>query len=206
MSSGTLTGKATVTFTGLEALWRRQSERNEDDTERKQFLEDDIKAAIPTGIDVKLTNTPAWNSSDPTLVAEYDLTVPGWAATAGRRALVPVGLFGGAEKHVFEHAARLHPLYFSFPYQHADDITIELPAGWQVTSAPPPRAADLKLAVYAIATLTGKGSLHLKRDLMLNLSLVNSRFYDELREFFQKVRSGDEEQIVLSPDAAPVRH
>jgi hypothetical protein len=205
-TSGTLRGKATVTYTGLEALWRRIGERNEDETDRKQFLEDDIQGAIPSGSDATLTNAPAWNSSEPSLVAEYDLTVPGWAAFAGRRALLPVGLFGAGEKHMFEHAARVHALYFNFPYQHVDDITIELPAGWEVTSTPPPRGADLKLVAYDIATLTGKGTLHVKRNLTLNLTLVDSQYYDSLRGFFQNVRSGDEEQIVLSPSAAPARH
>jgi len=30
----------------------------------------------------------------------------------------------------------VHPLYFTFPFQTEDDITIELPAGAQVTSLP----------------------------------------------------------------------
>jgi hypothetical protein len=205
-SSGTLQGKATITYSGLEAVWRRQQERNEDDTDRKQFLEDDIQGDIPSGIEVKLTNSPVWDSSDPTLVAEYDLTVPGWAAPAGRRALLPVGLFGGGETHTFEHATRVHPIYFSFPYQHVDDVTIELPAGWQVTSAPRARSADLKAVAYDIETLTGIQSLHLKRRLTINLALTDVKSYDALRGFFQTVKTGDEEQVVLTPGAASAKH
>ena len=82
----------TVTYTGQEALWRRHEERNEDEADRKQFLENQIKADIPSGIEVELSNRPDWNSASPALVAEYDLKVPGWAAAAGQRALLPVGL------------------------------------------------------------------------------------------------------------------
>jgi hypothetical protein len=205
-SSGTLEGKITITYTGLEALWRRLEEHNEDDTDRKQFLEDQVKADVPSGIEVSLTNTPDWNSSDPTLVAEYDLKVPGWAAAAGQRALMTVGLFGGSQKHTFEHAVRIHPLYFSFPHQSEDDVTIDLPAGWQVSSVPQARSTDLKVVNYKVAVEKVSGSLHLTRELSVKLLVLESKFYDSLREFFQTVRTGDEEQIVISRSKAPAQH
>ena len=147
---GTLEGKVTVTYSGLEASWRRINERNEDATERRKFLERDVEAAVPVGIEVKLTNSPDWTGSDTPLVAEFDLRVPGWAATMGNRALLAVGLFGNAEKYSFEHSARVHPLYFTFPYKHTDELAIELPPGWQVGSVPkarppsPPRRARVR--------------------------------------------------------------
>jgi hypothetical protein len=196
--NGTLTGKVTVTYTGLEASWRRFVERHDDEKERREFLEDDVERDIPVGIDVKLTNTPDWSSSDTPLVAEYDLTVGGWASGAGKRLLMPVGLFGGGEKHTFEHSNRVHSLYFQFPYQHSDDLTIELPQGWQVSSVPKPRVADLKLAKYTATTEDGKTQLRLKRELMLNLMLIEAKSYPALRGFFQSVRAGDEDQVVLS--------
>ena len=58
--TGELEGKLTVTYTGLEALSRRVNERNEDDTEHKKFLEDEVKEFVPTGIEVELTNKPEW--------------------------------------------------------------------------------------------------------------------------------------------------
>jgi hypothetical protein len=36
---------------------------------------------------------------------------------------------------VFDHAERLHPIYFEFPASRVDDVTIDLPAGWQVRFA-----------------------------------------------------------------------
>lgn len=201
-ASGTLEGKAVVTYTGMEASWRRLAERNEDATERKEFLEQDMESDIPSGIEVKLTNTPEWSGSESPLVAEYDLKVGGWAAVAGKRMLLPVGLFGSGEKHTFEHGARVHPIYFNFPYQHTDEVTIELPPGWQASSVPKPRSTDLKLAAYNMAAEDAKGSLRLKRNLSLNLTLVSLKSYGALRGFFQSVRTGDEEQIVLSPGAA----
>ena len=199
--TGSLEGKLTVTFAGLEALWRRIEERNEDATNRKKFLEDQVKEYIPVGIDVDLANQPDWASSTPTLVAEFDLKVPGWASGAGRRALLPVGLFGGPEKHAFEHATRVHPIYFSYPSSRLDDVTIDLPLGWQVSSLPAVPDLDAKAAVYTLKVENNKGTLHLTRRLKMDLVMVDQKLYPTLRNFFQAVRTGDEQQIVLQPGA-----
>jgi hypothetical protein len=207
--SGTLEGKVTVTYTGLEASWRRMAERLEDATERQKFLEKDLEGSVATGIDAKLTNTPDWSGSDTPLVAEFDFRVPGWSASAGNRALMPVGLFSGSEKHMFEHGTRVHPLYFTFHYQHTDEIAIELPPGWQVSSVPNARTADIKVATYHSSAQAEGATLNMKRELVLNTIVIQQKYYDQVRDFYQAVRAGDEDQIVITPGAAPkaaVRH
>jgi uncharacterized protein DUF3857 len=198
-SDGALEGKLTVTFTGLEALERRMEERNQDEATRKKFLEDQIKEYIPTGIEVDLTNKPDWESAAPVLVAEYDLKIPGWVSGAGRRALLPVALFGNTEKHVFEHSDRVHPVYFQFPFEKYDDITIELPIGWKVSSLPPAQDQDAKAIQYTIKVEDQKGTLHVTRKVRVDLFMVAKEKYPILRSFFQAVRTGDEQQIVLQP-------
>jgi hypothetical protein len=51
-----------------------------------------------------------------------------------------------------------------------------------------------------------EGALHLKRELTVNLSYLPVEYYDSLRDFFQTVRTHDEEQMVISPGNAPVQH
>ena len=87
-------------------------ERNEDETERKKSVEQAVRECIPAAIEIDLMNKPEWKSSSVPLVAEFDLKVPGWASQAGRRALLPVGIFSANEKHVFDHAERVHPGLF----------------------------------------------------------------------------------------------
>jgi len=198
-SDGSLEGKLTVTFTGLEAQWRRVEERNEDEAHRKKLLEDYVKEIIPAGSEVELTNKPEWTSSAPSLVAEYTLKVPGWAAGAGKRALCSVGLFSGPEKHMFEHSIRVHPLYFHYLFEKTDDVHIELPQGWQVGSLPQAQDNDAKVIAYSLKVENNKGSLHLERHLKSNLTFLEQKYYGALRNFYQSVRSGDDQQIVLQP-------
>jgi hypothetical protein len=199
---GDLEGKLTVTFSGLEAMWRRLDELHEDEAARKKFLEDEVKEYIPAASEVDLTNQPDWKSSNPPLVAEFKLKIPGWVSGAGRRALLPVGIFSASEKHVFEHADRVHPIYFQFPSQKEDDVTITLPSGWQVSGLPPAQNQDEKVVVYAMKAEGGQGTVHLSRKLALNLLLVDLKYYASLRDFFQLARTGDDEQIVLQPGTA----
>ena len=199
---GSLEGKLTITFTGLEAMYRRLEQRNEDEGSRKKSLEDQVKEYIPVGVEVELTNKPDWRSSSDKLVAEYDLKVPGWASGAGRRALFPVALFSATEKHLFDHAQRVHPIYFPFPFQKSDDVTIELPLGWQASSAPKDVDRDVKAVAYTMKAEDDKGTLHLKRGLIVNMIIADATSYPALRNFFQTVRTYDEQQIVLQPGAA----
>src|SRR5205807_2181439 len=136
-ATGDLEGKLTVTYTGLEAMYHRLDVRHEDEVARKKFLEERVKTQVPTGLEVELTNQPDWSGSETPLMAEFDVKIPGWASSAGKRAMIPAGVFTASEKHIFEHANRVFAIYFEYPYEKVDDITIELPPGWHVSSVPP---------------------------------------------------------------------
>ena len=200
--TGDLQGRLTTTFTGLEAMQRREEERNEDEAGRKKYLEDEVKEYIPAAIDVELTNKPDWSNPESPFVAEFSLKVPGWASGAGRRVLVPVGLFSGTEKHLFDHAGRVHPIYMEFPFEKVDTVTIDLPSGWQVSTLPPEQKQDGHIITFAMKTESEKGKLHLTRTLDVNFLILQPQYYGALRSFFQQVRTGDEQQIVLLPGTA----
>jgi hypothetical protein len=198
---GSLEGKLAVTYTGLEAATLRVAERNQDDTTRKKLLEDLVRYSVPAAIDIDLTNKPDWTSSNANLVAEFDLKVPGWVSGAGSHALLPVGLFGGEEKHIYEHATRVHPLYYRYLSQAVDDVTIDLPLGWKVSNLPKPGEVDAKLLVYSMKAEDSNGTLHLERHLKKDVLMLEPKYYPAVRHFYEGVRTGDEQQIVLQPIA-----
>jgi Domain of Unknown Function with PDB structure (DUF3857) len=199
--TGELEGKLTVTYTGLEAWQRRVEKHLADEAERKKFLEDEVREAIPVACDVELTNQPDWKSSS-SLVAEYTLKVSGWVSAAGRRALLPVGLVAALEKHLFDHAERVHPIYFEFPFQRSDDVKIDLPLGWQVSTVPKPENLDAKAVTYNLLAKNEKGTLHLNRGLNVDILVLPANNYATLRKIFQIVRTVDEQQIILQPSSA----
>lgn len=199
--TGDLEGTITLTYTGLEAMYHRVDMRNSDDVARKKFLEDRVKETIPVAAEVELTSQSDWKSSETPLVAEFHVTIPGWATSAGRRATIPASLFNANEQHTFEHADRVHPVYVEYPFEKVDDVTIELPQGWQIGNVPAAVSKEGRVIGYSLNVENDKTTLHLSRKLMWNFLLLDVKYYGALREFFQQVRTGDEEQIVLQPAA-----
>jgi hypothetical protein len=197
--TGDLEGQLTLTYTGLEAMYRRLEQRHEDETARKKYLEDSLKNQIPAASEIELIQQPDWNSTGTPLVAVLNVKIPGWASSAGKRATLPVGFFTAHEKHIFEHADRVFPIYFEYPYSKSDDITIELPPGWQVNSIPPQKTQDNKALVYDLKVENGKNTVRVTRRLDVDILMLQSKFYPTLRNFFQVVRTGDEQQILLQP-------
>jgi hypothetical protein len=201
--TGDLEGKLTVTYMGMESAQLRLEERDADDTERKQYLEGMVKGSIPAAGDVKLTNQPAWKKPESPLVAEFDIKVAGWASQAGHHVLFPVGLFSAHEKHAFDHADRVHPIYVEYPYTESDDINIQIPAGWQVSSLPKGWSDSGKVVAYTLEAENNKGNLHLSRKLTLDFILMDLKYYTPLREYFQQIKTSEDQQVVL--DVSPAR-
>jgi hypothetical protein len=133
------------------------------------------------------------------LVGEFDVKIPGWASSAGKRVMIPAALFTTAEKGLFEHANRVHPVYVRYPNQEVDDVTVELPPGWQVSSVPAPLEKDAKAALYSLKVEQGQGSLRLTRKLTIDFLLLDRKYYPALRNFFQTVRTNDGAQVVVQP-------
>lgn len=48
----------------------------------------------------------------------------------------------------------------------------------------------------------GKDSVHVTRKLNIDILLLETKYYGALRNFFQVVRTGDEEQVLLQPATA----
>ena len=197
LEAGDLEGTLTVSFTGLEALRWRVGLRNADEVARKKSLEEHVKALIPASAEAELTKKPDWSNSEMPFVAEFAVKVPGWASGSGRRLLVPVGVFAASEKHIFEHSERIHPVYYAYPYGDLDDVTIELPAQWQAVAVPKARTRNGDNTAYSLKVEDNRRTLHITRQLNVDIFILEKDRYSILRNFFQAVRAGDEEQIIV---------
>jgi hypothetical protein len=203
--SGDLDGSVTVTYIGLESMYPRLEERNADEVARKKFFEEHLTAQIGAGAEAELVNKPDWTSSAP-LVAEFTVKIPGWASNAGSRAVIPAAIFTSAEKGLFEHTNRVHPIYFEYPHQKIDDVSIELPPGWRVNSMPAKQDVDQKVVGYNLKVEESAGGLRLTRKLTIDMLILETKYYAALRNFFQVVRNGDAEQVVLQPGEIHARN
>jgi uncharacterized protein DUF3857/transglutaminase superfamily protein len=194
---GLVNGRLTVTYTGQEALYRRLEADENDDAQRAKSLIDEVKALVPAGATVELTNSPDWNGPDAPLVAEFDVKSRAWGTQTGRRLLVSQSFFSHPVARQFEHPSRTYPIYFDYPYTDLDDITLQLPLALHAASLPATQVRTNGLGFYEISSENQGASLRLVRKMGVSGILYPAQSYAAIRNFFNQVRAGDEQQIVL---------
>lgn len=196
-AEGGLSGKGTVEFMGQEALDQRLVERFEDEAERRKDLEDDIKDWLPAGATVEIESDGDWEGSDKPLQVRFHFSVPEFAVSTGRRLLLPASVFESARRSFLQHAKRIHPIYFAYPWQEVDEIEVALPEGYEVEALPKPQTIPTEFGSYQIECEKRGGGLHLLRRLVMNGLLFRPEYYPVLQGFFNRVRESDEQQAVL---------
>jgi hypothetical protein len=199
---GNAEGEVKVTFIGQEALERRIHNREADPVGKRQALEDEVKAWLPAGATVELSGTPNWEESELPLRAEFHLKLIKWGADTGRRMLLPLAIFQANEKHPFPNAKRTHPIYFRYPFREFDKITLAVPAENQVESLPAPHDEVFPSSRYTASWSSQGDKVQLVRRLVMDEYFMKVERYPMLRMFYDKVRAGDEEQIVLKATAS----
>jgi hypothetical protein len=106
------------------------------------MISDEIKAWLPSSAKFDLTSITGWDKSDSALEAQGKLQIPEIAETAGKRTLLPLGLYEAIQRQYFESATRKQDVYFPYPFEEVDDITLQLPAGWTADSLPAPKTVE----------------------------------------------------------------
>ena len=197
-SDGILTGQLNVEFKGYEALELRLDALETDDAGRKQQLEDTLSALLPPGAGAKLVSAKGWTGTEEPLVATYKIELPNFASIAGKRVLVPSFLFEVKQLDAFKNSERKYPVYFTYPYAELDNLNIELPAGYKIESIPTNQAVSEPFADYKTMAQPIGTKLNLQRALVIGGIFFPIDRYPALKEFFNKVQAGDEQQAVLS--------
>jgi len=201
---GDLEGTLTVDFTGLDALWRREDQQHEDETGRRKFITDEIKAWLPANASVELTKLTGWTELSEPLHAEATVKLPGFGSSAGRRMLMPAGIFQAGKPARFQPEKRTNSIYFPYPSQVVDLVTLHLPEGMQVESLPPaivPKPGNA--LTYELECKKDGSAVHIRRASVIEGVLIPQKYYAQVRGFYQTMKTRDEQQIVLQSTAAP---
>lgn len=198
---GNLNGTVKVTYTGHEALVRRLEHIHDDLADTTESLEKELSGILPMGAGVTMKRLENIDNNTPSLVAQYDVTIPGLATSAGDRMLLPASPLLGTRQHPFRHAERKYPVYFPYPFREFNDIIITLPEGMTVETRPEPRKGQREFASYSlVCALEGPQKLHVQRDLIIQKSYFPVEQYAAIKSFYDMVRANDEEQVVLAKE------
>ena len=196
---GALKGKVEVQNFGQEALTMRLEGLQEDDAARGKELENSLKEMLPQGATVNLLHTEGWEGSEGPVRASFEVEVPNYATTAGRRLVMPASVFHTNQRNPFVNGRRVNPIYFSYPQEIHEEVKFELPGGMKVEALPAAEKSDQK-AVYYESVLTSEGQgLRLSRTIRFSGYLFEKQQYPALQQFYNRVMRGDSEQAILVP-------
>jgi len=200
---GTVKGTVRFVMSGEEALrWRHKALQNDADEVKKQFNEA-IRADIPDGVQADFDHFLGLDDIDSNLIAA--VKVSGGIATAtGRHFFVPGLFFESHAKHPFvAEATRTIPVDVQYPKMEQDEVMYRLPAGYTVENSPAttniswPEHALMKITSTADATM-----IDVSRTIAYNFTLLDPKDYSNLHDFYQKVATADQQQLVLTRMAA----
>lgn len=196
--NGDLKGTVLVKFEGGEALEHRLDELLTDDVGKKSDLEDEVRGWLPAGANIKLAKVEGWEAGGSPLIATFEVEMASYASVVGKRLLVPAYLFQARQMDAFKHVDRKFPVYFPYAFGEVDRVNIKVPAGYTVETVPQKQSARLRYAGYQnLVQFDGK-QLVTQRVLEINGIFFRLELYPEMKDFFGKVRAGDEQQAVLT--------
>ena len=198
--NGMLEGTLKMSFVGQQAMSHRQSAIRTDAEGRKKDLEDEVRSWLPAEADVKLISQPNWDTVEGPLNAAFQISTPA-ASNAGHHVLLPVLLFQMNEKPKFPASQRVNGVYLYFPWLDVDLISVTLPANLSVENLPQNENVKLDWALYKTKWTQDKQTITVRRDLAVGGFAFPQKEYPEIKAFFDKSKTGDEQQAVLKVGA-----
>ena len=134
------------------------------------------------------------------------MNVGGSLGTAtGKRIFLPLSIFAAGSRDPFASSHREEPIDLHYPYLEKDEVTLHLPAGFQVESVPTDARVDLpQNAVYLSKAKADGQTVSYQRNLIMANILFTAAEYDKLKGFFDDVSNKDRAQAVLH--VAPAAH
>jgi hypothetical protein len=205
-NDGKFEGTVKIGFYGLEAMDRRQEGGKTDATGRKKLLEDELRSWLPTDSDVSLTNNPDWTNAETHLAAEFKVSGP-LLLGSGKRWILPAHLFQVNEHPRFSSSSRVNAIYFYYLTRELDEVHITFPPDMQIESLPAPASVRLDYALYKTDQgAEGSHAFVSRRDLVLGGVAFPPEMYKEVKGFFDKVKSGDDDPALIKSTVTADAH
>lgn len=198
-AAGTVTGVFRFAMTGQEAMgWRQMALRNDEDEVKKRF-DHWLEAMVPEGVEAHIESFNGLDDPDAVLYAR--VTAKGKLGIATpKRLLLPAFFFESRGAHPFvDQAKRIEPIDMHHGEVVTDQIVYHLPAGYWVENGPPDVSIPwVGYAKLSIKSRTDPGQITIARLLSRAFSLARPEQYQDLRGFYQKVATADQQQLVLT--------
>jgi hypothetical protein len=200
---GSVKGTARISMDGPAAiLWRQRAVENDEDEVKKQFNEY-VHRLVPDGVTVDFDHFLGLEDYHTQLMGILQISGNMGTAT-GKRAFLPGVFFESHAKHPFVAEEKRET---AVDMEHAemieDSVTYHLPDSFQVESAP----TDSKIpwtahAIFDLKSTVVKNDIKVDRVFVRGFSFLDAKDYPALRDFYQKVATADQQQLVATVGTA----
>ncbi|WP_263365896.1 DUF3857 domain-containing transglutaminase family protein [Edaphobacter bradus] len=202
---GSVSGTIKFTFTGDPALEWRHRALSGDNASLQHELRTSVEKLVPGGMEVHVITVDHLEDYEQPLEVAFGIKGPIGAPT-GKRLLIPADILMSNSKPTFPHEKREVAVYFHYPYIEQDAVRIALPAGISLESAPAAEKFQFQnFALYSLSATTTPNSVLMHRNYILGEVLYMPKEYPDLRSFYNRMETKDQESVVLiaEPAAAP---
>lgn len=198
-TDGSVKGTVRFVMTGQEALrWRQLSIKDDTDEVKKQFNES-MRAYLPDGVQADFDHFLALDDYNNNLMGFVQVS-GNLGASTGKRFFLPGLFFESHSKHPFvAEDKRTIPIDVLYPKKDDDDVTYHLPPGYSIESTPQVNTLTWpKHAMLKIFSSHMTDAIQISRNMVYNYTLLDPKDYADLHDFYQKVATADQQQLVLT--------
>lgn len=202
-ATGTVSGQLRIQMIGQQALEWRQTAHVNDPQELIHRFDEQLRRELPATVEAHVDHFLGLDETDSVLLAIVN--VKGQLATVTAKRMIFSGFLFTGDARIFVHEEkRKTAVDMHFGSLLSEQIDYQLPEGFSVEALPEATKIPWpEHAVYVTKVVAGEPrKLTVTRSLARAFTFAKPDEYGQLREFFQKVASADEAQIVLTRAAA----
>ena len=195
---GNVSGIVRISMVGPTAVrWRELVIENDEDEVKKRF-DEELKRMVPDGVVADFDHFLGLDDYKSSLMGVVKIS-GNIGNVTGKRVFLPGVFFESRARHPFvADAARQTTVDMEYSEIVHDQVTYNVPDTFTVESAPKDTSIPLPAkAAFSLKSVVDKNRITVDRAMVRGFSLVGPQDYTALRDFYQKVATADQQQLVL---------
>ncbi len=207
---GTLEGDVEESYGGHAGMEIKAGNWQKSDADTNKGLIKEIVERLPTA-EVTGIRWENLRTREYPVMLRYKVRVPGYAESAGSRLTFVSNYFESGRPAIFTAASRKFPIFFSYAYQHHDDIEVTLPENFQLDHpSAPANVGQMNSALgaeYKLAYLQKKRLLRYSRTFELagnGIIAFQAQSYPVFQKLFSQLHRSDGHSLIIRPAEAVV--
>jgi hypothetical protein len=191
---GNLTAEVKTNFTGLQQEEARNLMYSSTQEEKENYLNNTL--SIPT-YKIEKFQYKEIKSSMPEIEEQLTINAPGYANLSGKRIFLVPNLFNRSGTRLPDNSSRKNPIYFNNAFLDIDTITIHIPDGYLIETAPKNTTLNSPFGNYSVAFEFTEKYIRMIRYRKSEINVFPATDYPKLVEFMNQIYKADHSRIVL---------